>query len=512
MHEFLLSREQQNIGCQSVTHSYLLCQGYLLKMKYLSSHARRRGVISEYIFQEEICDGEVLRADPRGLGELLMAPGYVSLPKRDVPVLREADVLVAGGGAAGVAAAIGAARSGANVVLLERNGFLGGTMTAATLGGICGMYSLIDGVAVQMVFGLAEEVRAGLERTGGTKGPVKWMRTASLPYDQFVLKAVLDELAREPRLEVIYHSRIVDAVAPAGNVEAAVVAGRSGYYAVHAAIFVDCTGDAELCMLAGGAVQYEPHELQFPSAMFRMGGIDTDRAMRVPREELHYLLERAVADGHNLPRTAGGVYSVRDGIVHLNITKVKVNGRSPDPFDPAELSEAEHEGRRQASLYLQVFRRYVPGYERAFILDTGSEIGIRESRRVDGDYIVTGEDVLAERRFEDAIAANCWPVEDHGAARSTRWLWLSPGGFCHIPYRALLPRGLENLIVAGRCLSSTHEAQASLRVTANCFSMGQAAGIAAALAQGGRLRDVDPARLQRELVRVGAVFEPAPNR
>lgn len=437
-----------------------------------------------------------------------MPPPYVSLPKRDVPVLREADIVVVGGGAAGVAAAVSAARAGANVVLLERNGFLGGTMTAATLGGICGFYSLVDGVAVQMVFGFAEEVRARLERAGGTNGLVKWMRTASLPYDQFVLKTVLDELARVARLEVIYHSRIVDTVVTEGNVEAAVITGRSGSYAVRAATFIDCSGDAELCTLAGSAVQYEPHQLQFPSAMFRVGGVDTDRAMQVPREELHHLLEKAVADGHDLPRTAGGVYSVRDGIVHLNITKVKVNGRSPDPFEPAELSEAEREGRRQASLYIEVFRRYVPGYERAFILDTGSEIGIRESRRIVGSYVVTGEDVLAERRFKDAIAVNCWPVEDHAAGRSTRWIWLSPGGFCQVPYRALLPQGLDNVIAAGRCLSSTHEAQASLRVTANCFSMGQAAGIAATIAGQGRLRGIDVARLQNELARVGAVLAP----
>jgi FAD dependent oxidoreductase len=373
------------------------------------------------------------------------------------------------------------------------------------------LYSLVDGIAVQMVFGFAEEVRSRLESAGATRGPLKWLQTASLPYDVFELKSVLDELAQEPRLEVFYHSRIVDAIVEDEHVSAVVVGSRSSTYAVRTRVFVDCTGDAELCTLAGGSVRYEPHQLQFPSAMFRMGGVDTDRAMRVPREELHHLLEQAVADGFELPRTGGGVYSVRDGVVHLNITKVKVNGRAPDPFNPVELSEAEREGRRQVRLYLQAFRRYVPGYERAVILDTGSEIGIRESRRVVGDYVVTGEDVLAERRFEDAIAANCWPVEDHGTGRSTRWAWLSPGGFCQIPYRALLPQGLKNVIVAGRCLSSTHEAQASLRVTANCFSMGQAAGIAAAMADGGEMRSIEPARLQKELLRVGAVLDPGAN-
>lgn len=439
-----------------------------------------------------------------------MSPETVLLPKRHVPVLREVDIVVAGGGAAGVAAAVSAARSGASVLLLERNGFLGGTMTATTLGGICGLYSLVDGSPVQMVFGFAEEVRDRIERAGGTSGPVQWLKTASLPYDLVVLRQVLEELADHRRLEVLHHVRVADVLVADGRVSEVIVQSRSRVFAVRANVFVDCTGDAELCALAGGAAEYDPKNLQFPSAMFRMGGVDTERAMRLPREELHHLLEQAIADGFDLPRTAGGIYSVRDGIVHLNITKVKVSGRAPDPFDPVELSEAEREGRRQVHLYLEAFRRYVPGYENAFILDTGSELGIRESRRILGDHVMTTNDVLDERRFDDAIAANCWPVEDHGAGRSTRWVWLSAGGYCHIPYRSLLPGGLENVIVAGRSLSATHEAQAALRVTANCFSMGQAAGIAAAMAGRGSARGVDPAKLQEELRRWGADLDPKP--
>jgi hypothetical protein len=291
-----------------------------------------------------------------------------------------------------------------------------------------------------------------------------------------------------------------------------VVRDRGGEWAVRAATFVDCTGDAELCALAGAACEYDSGTLQFPTTMFRMCGVDTALAAGVSRPEMHRLLEQAVTDGYDLPRTAGGIYSVREGIVHLNITKVMIDGRPPDPFDVEELSASEREGRRQARLYLEVFRRYVPGYANAHILDTGAELGIRETRRIRGDHVLTTDDVLGERRFDDAVAASCWPIEEHGADRSTRWVWLSPGGYAHIPYRALLPKGIRNVLVAGRCVSATHEAQAAIRVTANCFSMGQAAGIAAAIAGAlspdGDVRSVDVGALQGALAAAGADLSP----
>lgn len=430
---------------------------------------------------------------------MLAQRNMVARPAREVDVLCEVDVVVAGGGAAGVAAAVCAARAGASVVLLERNGFLGGTMTSTSLGGICGLYSLIDGEPVQMVYGFAEEVRGRLDRAGGIRGALPWLQTASLPYDLFIMKSVLDDLAETQHLDVLYQARLVEAGVDGRRIRHAVVRGRGGLFAIRGNTFIDCTGDGELAAMAGAATEYDRTALQFPTAMFRMGGVDTTVAMKVPRDEMHRLLEQAVSDGYDLPRTAGGIYSVRDGIVHLNITKVKVGGRTPDTFDPFEFSQAEREGRRQARLYLDVFRRYIPGYTDAYILDTGAELGIRETRRIVGRHILTFDDVLTEQKFEDAIAVNCWPIEDHGGGRTTRWVWLSPGGYNHIPYRALLPCGVDNLLVAGRCLSSTHDAQAAIRVTANCFSTGQAAGLAAVMAGSSDMASVDIKSLQSAL-------------
>ncbi|WP_054310155.1 FAD-dependent oxidoreductase [Mesorhizobium sp. 1M-11] len=433
----------------------------------------------------------------------------VTRPQRPIRILREVDVAVIGGGAAGVAAAVSAARNGASVLLLEKNGYLGGTMTTATLGGICGLYSLVDGEPVQMVFGLAEEVRQRLVAARATTGPYKWLRTASLPYDVTILKSIFDDMTACKGLEVIFHADLSDVVLEEdGRVAVIILRSRGMSFAVGARSFIDCTGDAELCSLAGGRTEFDPRHLQYPSAMFRMGGVDTLRIRQTTREELREHLERAVKDGFDLPRTSGGVYSVQDGVVHLNITKVGLEGHPPDPFDPVEMSQAEREGRRQAQLYLEAFRRYVPGYRRAYILDIGAELGIRESRRIRGGYLVSGEDVLSERRFEDAVAVNCWPVEDHGDGRSTNWQWLSPGGYCQIPFRSLLPEGLPNVIVAGRCVSATRQAQAAIRVTANCFSMGQAAGTAAAIARGSPFDPSMAQRVKAVLEKQGAVMTP----
>lgn len=430
-------------------------------------------------------------------------------PQRPIRILREVDVAVIGGGAAGVAAAVSAARNGASVLLLEKNGYLGGTMTTATLGGICGLYSLVGGEPVQMVFGLAEEVRQRLVAARATTGPYKWLQTASLPYDVTILKTIFDDMTACKGLEVIFHAHLSDVVVEEdGRIAAVTLRSRGTSFAVGARSFIDCTGDAELCSMAGGRTEFDPQHLQYPSAMFRMGGVDTLLVQQTTREELREHLERAIEDGFDLPRTTGGIYSVRDGIVHLNITKVGVDGRAPNPFDPAEMSRAEREGRRQAHLYLEVFRRHVPGFRQAYILDIGAELGIRESRRILGRYVVSGEDVLSERRFEDAVAVNCWPFEDHGAGKSTNWQWLSPGGYCHIPFRSLLPEALPNVIVAGRCISATRQAQAAIRVTANCFSMGQAAGIAAAIMQGFPFDPSIAPEVRAALEDQGAVLNP----
>lgn len=379
-------------------------------------------------------------------------------PEREVPVRHNTDVLVVGGGSAGLAAAVAAARAGASVLLVERYGFLGGTLTAVTLGSICGLYGLREGEVQVLVRGLGDEIVERLRQRGGAGAPKVWLKTASLPYPPEQMKCVADDLVREARITACFHTLAVEAIVEDGNVGGAVFESIDGRWAARATVTIDCTGDGQIAALAGAQWQCDPRELQFPTTMIRFGGADTAVVERMDRPALHRFLEDAVAAGFDLPRTAGGIFCFNESVVHLNITRVSRGDRAPDPLNAAEMTEAEMDGRRMADLYLAAFRAHVPGFEKAWLLDTGSQIGVRESRRIVGDYVVTTEDALGAGRFADAIAACAWPVEEHGEGRATRWVWLEDGTYYQIPYRCMLPVGLEGLLVAGRCVSATHEA------------------------------------------------------
>lgn len=427
-------------------------------------------------------------------------------PSRSTPVAFEVDVCVVGGGAAGVAAACAAARAGARVVLLERHGFLGGTLTTVSLGSICGLYAVTDREIRSVVGGFVDRVIERLRLLGSAPQPVRWLKTASLPYDLFHMKVAFDQLVEEAGVTVILHALVVGVAKDQGSITHTIVEDKSGRWAVKAKQFIDCSGDADLVHWSGAAYELDLESLQQPTAMFRFGGVDPQLVAEMDRAALHQQLERAVADGLPLPRTAGGVFMERPGIAHLNITKVTVGGRAPDPQNSRELTEAERIGRAQILMYREAFRKYVPGFEDCFVIDSGSVIGVRESRRLIGAYVLSDADIRSAARFEDAIACCAWPMEDHSAGRSTKWVWLDDGSYYQIPYRCLLPTGVENLLVAGRCASATHEAQASLRVTAQCFAMGEAAGHAAAAAADYDIppRSLDVTKLQASLLANGA--------
>ena len=426
------------------------------------------------------------------------------------PIRRTVDVLVVGGGSAGMAAAVAAARLGADVLLVEKHGYLGGTLSMVTLGSICGLYTVTDSEIIPVVKGFASELIARMERVGGIKGPMRWLETASLLYDPTMIKLIADEMLGEAGVKILFHSVAVAAVKDGSQVTGVVFEGRDGRWACMATTIIDCTGDATIAMLAGAAFEHDPMLIQAPTTMFRFGGVDTQRATAMTRDDLRNHLENAVAAGLPLPRTAGGMFSFHEGAMHLNITRVMHEGRSPDPLDTVEVSSAEIDGRRQLKTYLDAFRRFVPGYENAFISDIGSEIGVRESRRINGDYWLTLDDVMNEARFEDSIACSAWPVEEHGAGRATKWIFLKPGTFYELPFRMLLPIGLDGLLVAGRCSSASHDAHASMRIAAVCMALGEAAGVAAALAGTTDIRALPASRLRAQLEKQGAMVGPLP--
>jgi hypothetical protein len=244
--------------------------------------------------------------------------------------------------------------------------------------------------------------------------------------------------------------------------------------------------------------------VQSLSTVFRLAGVDVARVEALPKTELWELMRDARNSGrYDLPRIEGSVHRTpQRGVMMALMTRM----RNVDATDPDQLTRAELEGRRQCYEYFRFLRDAVPGFEQAVLVSTSPAIGVRESRRILGEYVLSSEDVLSARQFDDQIALCGAPIEDHHAGDDTRWVYLEDGAAYGIPYRSLLPREVEGLVVAGRCFAATHDAHASARSMATCMAMGQAAGTAAALATVARSvpRDLDPALLRRRLREGGA--------
>jgi glycine/D-amino acid oxidase-like deaminating enzyme len=432
-----------------------------------------------------------------------MERGRVSLTYcARLPILGECDVLVVGGGSAGSSAAIAAARAGASVILLERYGFLGGT-GAAVLDTFYGFYTP-GTVEKKVVGGIPDEVIAGLDRRGVLlKRPNTYGAGAGLTYDPETLKLVWDELVSAAGVRVLFHTCFADVLMDGPKVIGGVVTTKRGPRAVLAQAMVDASGDADVCARAGAPLE-DAGALGIAQSLtttFKVINVDVPRATAFPKKELWARM--ASAQGYALPRKEGSAHvTPLEGVMVTNMTRVA----GVDATDPDALSKAEMDGRRQAVEYLRFLRDQVPGYERAALGGFSVNIGVRETRRIRGEYWITREDVLGARKFPDAIARCGAPIEEHGAGGDTHWEYLPDGETVDIPFRALLPQGIEGLVVAGRCLSASHEAHASIRSIGQCLAMGQAAGLAAALAKRGEVHAVDVAELRTRLLELGAVL------
>lgn len=424
-----------------------------------------------------------------------------------IPVFDHADVVVVGAGSAGCTAAIAAARTGADTLLVERYGFLGGTSTMV-LDTFYGFY-VPGNDARRVVGGLPWEIVERLQHRGMVlERPSSYGAGQAVTYDPPTLQVVWEQTAQEASVRIRLHTFCVDVVREGESVTGIVVSGKSGLGLITGQVFVDASGDADLCFRAGVPFQAagEDGPAQSLTTTFRLGNVDEARALQVKRADLVRLMREANLSGdYHLPREEGSLHRtpVR-GVVATNLTRVAY----VDGTDPVELTKAELAGRAQALEYVRFLRERIPGYENAFLLNFCTQIGIRETRRVFGDYRLTREDVLSARQFADAIAQCGAPIEDHHAGHDTRWEYLAAGATYDIPYRCLIPQKVENLLTAGRCLSATHDAHASVRSMGQCMAMGQAAGTAAALAlrQGGRCRAVPVDGLQHQLRRDGALF------
>lgn len=440
---------------------------------------------------------------------------WVDEPARRIPVIDAPDVLVVGGGSAGIAAACAAARAGADTLLIERFGHLGGTLTAVTLGGFCGTHAVVDDARVERVVGgLYLDLEERLRYRDAVLAPKRHGRIVGVPYDSEVLKLVADEMIGHHGVRTMLHCHAVDAQVERGRIRSVALESRGGRVAVRPRTVVDCSGDGDVAAAAGADYRLGDNgRTQFGSTMFRLGNVDTGLAATLTRETIRDCLERAVRDGYDLPRTATGVHlNPVDGIVHLNVTRLRKPDGEPFDFTQAgDIGAAEVEGRRQAFLYESVFRRYVPGFERARIVDIGAQVGIRETRLFEGLATLTEAAVRGCEKPVDRICCTAWPLESHGEGRGTHWEFLPDAEWYGIAYGCLVVKGLENVFIAGRNLSATHTAQASARVAGPCFAMGEAAGLAAAMASRheSSAASVDVRVLQTTLQEHGAILTPA---
>jgi hypothetical protein len=442
-------------------------------------------------------------------------------PFDGVPLIADADVCIVGSGAAGSTAAIAAARSGGSVVLVEKLPFLGGTSTAV-LDTFYGFWTPGDAPR-KVVGGIGDEVVAGLRALGPVlERPNTYGAGTGVTYLGEHLKVVWERLNIEAGVRILLHATVQDVARDgAGRVGAILVATKAGLRRITARAYVDASGDADLCAFAGFGFETagEIDPAQTLTTTFRMANVDQDRRRSIGRSELHGLMAQAAEHGYDLPRREGSDHVTPiAGVTAMIMTRLEptgltVDGRHVNPTDPDFLSASEIAGRRQALEYARFLVDCVPGYEHSSLVAAGSQIGIRETRRVYGDARLSRADVLAARQFDDQIGLCGAPIEDHRGGPDTRWEYLPEGSAVGIPFASLVVRDALNVLVAGRCFSATHDAHASVRSMAQCMAMGQAAGTAAALAAatgGGGVRAVSIELLRDRLVAAGAILALAP--
>jgi hypothetical protein len=465
--------------------------------------------------------------------------GDITLPERTAHLIPETDVLVVGGGPSGVAAALGAVDAGAKVVLAERYGFLGGNATAGLVLTWASYYTSFGrpmeiptrndeftifptdhGSGQPIIAGVLARIVKRLVEVGGAFAPSR--RTGYMvPFDPEIFKLVSVELLDNAGVELLFHAFASGTLCDKdGSINGVVFETKSGPLVVKAKVIIDCTGDGDIAVSAGAPFEVgrlEDNSVQPMTLMFLLEGFERSKFQRYVEkhpqqwngvEGLRDLMCEAIKKGElHVPRENILFFgSVHESQISVNSTRI-TNVYGVDVWD---LTCAEIEGRRQVAQLTRFFRKYVPGFERAYVAQTAANVSVRETRRIMGEYKLTAMDVLNAHKFDDVIALGSYPVDLHNPlGRGTFLKKIKAGSAYDIPLRCLMPLKVDDLLVAGRCISGTHMANASYRTMPICFATGQAAGVCAALAVKNRLKPrVTPAsEVQKELLRQGAILK-----
>lgn len=413
----------------------------------------------------------------------------------------DAEVVVVGAGSAGCVAALGAARAGRKVLLIDRLGFPGGTSTAV----LDTFYAFFTaGEAGRKVVSGLPDLPVERLRTRGKviERPNSFGSGLGYTYDPETLKIVWAELLREHGVEVMLHSLVTGARVVDDWVEALIVGTRAGLVEVTAGAFVDASGDGDVIAAAGGEMLADSELVQPATVTFRMAPVDVPTFLEHGRPRFRELVGHARELGYDLRGDSGSLHrSGAEGVALMATTRVD----APDLDDPMEPGRVEMEGLEQVDEWSRFLRDHMPGFERAELVAVGSMAGVRETRRVRGRYVLTEEDVTSGALFDDQIARCGAPLEDLAGAQ-TRWVHVGGSGTYGLPWRCLVPERVRGVVIAGRCLSATHAAHASARSMGTCMAMGQAAGTAAAMAveSGADVTDIDGALLRVRLATDGA--------
>lgn len=427
------------------------------------------------------------------------------------------DLIVMGAGSAGACAAIAGARAGSKVLVIDRLPFIGGTSTAV-LDTFYGFYTPGE-QSKKIVGGIPDDVINELKKFGSMiERPNTYGAGTGVTYNPEHLKVVWESLIIKSGAKVLLHSLLQQVKVLDGRVQELILATRAGLCSVTGDFFIDATGDADLCNFAGFSYEKagEIAPAQTLTTTFKMVNVDLVERKKIKKEQLHQLMQEATNNGYELPRKEGSDHITpvanTTATVMTRLDSVRKNNKGEIESvldDPFFLTDSEIAGRKQAAEYARFLVDKVPGYKNSSIYGFSTLIGVRETRRVYGDYRVTKEDVLEAKQFEDQIGLCGAPIEDHHSGDGTNWIYLPAGSAVGIPLRSLIVKDSINTMVIGRCFSATHDAHASIRSMAQCMAMGVAAGVAGsvALAAKKEIRSIIFPEIRKKIADTGAILE-----